>query len=85
MCDLENLYYHLRDELLRIYREAETPFPKVKITNLQSARLCGLANLAKIILYLERDGYVQVENKEQAFQEWELQIESSILDFMLGS
>ncbi|WP_448583291.1 hypothetical protein [Thermocrinis sp.] len=85
MCDIENLYYNLKDELLRIYKEAETPFPKVKITNLQCARLCGLANLAKLILYLERDGYVQVENKEQSFQEWEVQIEASILDFMFGS
>jgi len=34
---------------------------------------------------LERDGYLQISNKEQGFQDWEVQIEASILDFMLGS
>lgn len=84
MCDFESLHYHLKDELLRIFKEAETPVPRVKLEQLQSARICGLAHLAKVVLYLERDGYVTVINKDQPYQNWEIQIEAGILDFMLG-
>lgn len=84
MCDFENLHYHLKDELLRIYKEADVPQPKVKIEDLKSARICGLSNLAKLILYLEREGYLTVLNKEESFKNWEIQIEAGILDLMFG-
>jgi hypothetical protein len=152
VCDFENLHYHLKDELLRIYKEAEVPQPKVKIENrellhliegrascfieasaspqallrvvptpgpliigtsisivqnknpvksfaihlhlieggdflriwVKSARICGLSNLAKLILYLEREGYLTVLNKDESFKNWEIQIEAGILDLMFG-
>jgi hypothetical protein len=50
----------------------------------KSARICGLSNLAKLILYLEREGYLTVLNKEESFKNWEIQIEAGILDLMFG-
>ncbi|ADO45577.1 MAG: hypothetical protein KNN13_04075 [Hydrogenobacter thermophilus] len=84
MCDFDSLYYHLKDELLRIYKEAEVPQPRIKIEDLQSAKICGLSNLAKLILYLEREGYLTVLNKDESFKRWEVQIEAGILDLMFG-
>ncbi len=84
MCDLESLHYHLREELLKLYKEADTPQPRFKLSSLQSAKLCGLANLAKLILYFEREGYVSVVNKEDNFKDWEFQIEAGILDLLFG-
>ncbi len=84
MCDFDTLFYNLKTELLNIFKESDVPTPKVKISNLQSAKICGLANLAKLILYLERDGYVTISNKEENFKEWEVGIEPSILDFYFG-
>ncbi|MFN3975509.1 MAG: hypothetical protein ACK4LT_00370 [Aquificaceae bacterium] len=84
MCDFEALNYSLKDELLNLYKEADTPKPRVKITNLKSAKLCGLANLAKLILYFEREGYVVVLNKDDSHSEWEIQIEPGILDLLFG-
>ncbi|MFN7064884.1 MAG: hypothetical protein ACK4OF_01855 [Aquificaceae bacterium] len=54
MCDFEALHYSLRDELLNLYKEADSPQPRFKITSLKSGKICGLANLAKLILYFER-------------------------------
>ena len=84
MCDFETLHYNLKDELLNIYKEAETPQPKIKISSLKSGKVCGIANLAKLILYLERDGYLVVLNKDEDYREWEIQIEAGILDLMFG-
>ncbi|QID33507.1 hypothetical protein [Pampinifervens florentissimum] len=84
MCDFETLHYNLKDELLNIYKEAETPQPKIKITSLKSGKVCGLANLAKLILYFEREGYLVVLNKDEDYREWEIQIEPGILDLMFG-
>ncbi|MEZ0361196.1 MAG: hypothetical protein ABWK04_04750 [Hydrogenobacter sp.] len=84
MCDFDSLHYNLKDELLRIYKEAEVPQPKVKIEDLQSAKICGLSNLAKLILYLEREGYLTVLNKEDNFRNWEIRIEAGILDLIFG-
>ncbi|MFN3870561.1 MAG: hypothetical protein ACK4MW_03630 [Aquificaceae bacterium] len=84
MCDFEALHYSLRDELLNLYKEAESPQPKIKIANLKSAKLCGLANLAKLILYFEREGYLVVVNKEENYKEWEIQIEPGIFDLIFG-
>ncbi|MEJ7554468.1 MAG: hypothetical protein WKI46_06390 [Aquificaceae bacterium] len=84
MCDFETLHYNLKDELLNIYKEAETPQPKIKITSLKSGKVCGLANLAKLILYFEREGYLVVLNKDEDYREWEIQIEAGILDLMFG-
>ncbi|RMH03903.1 MAG: hypothetical protein D6699_04615 [Aquificota bacterium] len=84
MCDFEALHYALKEELLKIYKDAETPQPRVKISNLQSTKLCGLANLAKLILYFEREGYLTVVNKEENYKEWEVQIEPSVLDLVFG-
>lgn len=84
MCDFDSLYYHLKDELLRIYKEAEVPQPRIKIEDLQSAKICGLSNLAKLILYLEREGYLTILNKDESFRRWEVQIEAGILDLMFG-
>ncbi len=84
MCDFETLHYNLKDELLNIYKEAETPQPKIKITSLKSGKVCGLANLAKLILYFEREGYLVVLNKDEDYREWDIQIEAGILDLMFG-
>ena len=84
MCYFETLHYNLKDELLNIYKEAETPQPKIKITSLKSGKVCGLANLAKLILYFEREGYLVVLNKDEDYREWEIQIEAGILDLMFG-
>ncbi|MCS7262185.1 MAG: hypothetical protein N3C13_01075 [Aquificaceae bacterium] len=84
MCDFETLHYSLKDELISIYREADTPQPKLKITSLRSGKLCGLANLAKLILYFEREGYLVILNKEENYKEWEVQLEPGILDLILS-
>lgn len=84
MCDFDNLYYNLKDELLRIYKESETPYPTVKIADLQSAKICGLPNLAKLVLYLEKEGYLVVTNKEEGFKNWEFRIEPAIFDLLFG-
>lgn len=84
MCDFDSLLYQLKNELLNIYKEAEVPQPRIKITSLSSGRLCGLANLAKLILYLEREGYITVTNKDDSYQNWEIQIEAGILDLLFG-
>ncbi len=84
MCDFETLHYSLKEELLNLFKEADTPQPRVKITSLKSGKVCGLANLAKLILYFEREGYVVVLNKEEDYREWEIQIEAGILDLILG-
>ena len=54
MCDFESLHYALKDELLILYKVAVSPKPRIMITSLRCGKLCGLANLAKIILYFER-------------------------------
>lgn len=84
MCDFETLHYSLKDELLSIYREADTPQPRLKITNLKSGKLCGLANLAKLVLYFEREGYLVILNKEENYKDWEVQIEPGILDLLFS-
>ncbi len=83
MCDFETLHYSLRDELPSLYKEAESQ-PRIKIANLKSAKLCGLSNLAKLVLYFEREGYLVVINKEENYKEWEIQIEPGIFDLIFG-
>ncbi|MEN3029198.1 MAG: hypothetical protein ABDH29_08360 [Aquificaceae bacterium] len=84
MCDFETLHYNLKDELLTLYREADNPQPRFRITSLKSGKLCGLANLAKLVLYFEREGYLVVLNKEENYNDWEVQIEPGILDLLFG-
>ena len=82
MCDFESLHFSLKEELLKIYKEAESPQPRVRIVGLKSGKICGLANLAKIVLYFEREGYLVVLNKEENYRDWEIQIEPGILDLL---
>jgi len=81
-CDFETLYYNLKQELLEIFREADRPVPRVKIREMKSARLCGLVNLAKIVLYFESLGIVLVVNKEDHYQNWEIDIQAQVLDVL---
>jgi len=81
-CDFETLYYHVKQELLEIFKNADRPIPRVKIKELKSAEICGLVNLAKVLLYLENLGVVTVVNKEYYFQEWEIDIQPQVLDVL---
>ncbi len=81
-CDFETLYYNLKQELLEIFREADRPVPRVKIREMKSARLCGLVNLAKVMLYFESLGIVLVVNKDDHYQNWEIDIQAQVLDVL---
>ncbi len=81
-CDFETLYYNIKQELLEIFKESENPVPRVKIREMKSARLCGLVNLAKLILYFETLGIVLVINKEDHYQNWEVDIQAQVLDIL---
>ncbi len=81
-CDFESLYYNVKQELLDIFKNADTPVPRVKIKDMKSSRLCGLANLAKVILYLEVLGVVLVVNKDDNYQNWEVDIQAQVLDVL---
>ncbi len=81
-CDFESLYYNLKQELLDVFKEAEKPIPRIKLRDLKSAGLCGLVNLAKMILYFEVLGIVVVVNREDHYQEWEVDIQAQVLDVL---
>ncbi|EDP76654.1 hypothetical protein [Hydrogenivirga sp. 128-5-R1-1] len=81
-CDFESLYYNLKQELLDVFREAEKPVPRVKLKDLRSARICGLANLAKMILYFEILGIVLIVNRDEHYQNWEVDIQAQVLDVL---
>ncbi len=81
-CDFETLYYNVKQELLEVFRDADRPVPRMKIRELKSARLCGLVNLAKIILYFEMLGIVVVVNKDDHYQNWEIDIQAQVLDVL---
>ncbi|NPA41165.1 MAG: hypothetical protein GXO18_02720 [Aquificae bacterium] len=81
-CDFETLYYNVKQELLEVFRDAEKPVPRVKIKDLKSARICGLVNLAKMVLYLESLGIVMVVNKDEHYQNWEIDIQAQVLDVL---
>lgn len=81
-CDFEALFYHTKQELLEIFKNAERPIPRVKISELKSASVCGLLNLAKVLLYLENLGIVSIVNKEYYYQEWEIEIQPQVLDIL---
>ncbi len=81
-CDFEGLYYSLKQELLDIFKEADKPVPRVKIKDLKSARICGLVNLAKMLLYFEVLGFVVVVNKDANYQNWEIDIQAQVLDIL---
>jgi len=81
-CDFETLYYNIKQELLEIFREADRPVPRVKIREMKSARLCGLVNLAKLMLYFESLGIVLIVNKEDHYQNWEVDIQAQVLDVL---
>ncbi len=81
-CDFETLYYNLKQELLEIFREADRPVPRVRIREMKSARLCGLVNLAKVVLYFESLGIVLVVNKDDHYQNWEIDIQAQVLDVL---
>ncbi len=81
-CDFEGLYYNVKQELLDVFREADKPVPRVKIKDLKSARLCGLVNLAKMILYFETLGIVVVVNKDEPYQNWEIDVLAQVLDVL---
>ena len=81
-CDFESLYYNVKQELLDIFREADKPIPRVKIRELKSARVCGLVNLAKILLYFESLGILVVVNREEHYQNWEIDIQAQVLDVL---
>jgi len=81
-CDFEGLYYNVKQELLDVFRESDKPVPRVKIRDLKSARLCGLVNLAKMILYFETLGIVVVVNKDEPYQNWEIDVLAQVLDVL---
>ncbi len=81
-CDFESLYYNVKQELLDVFREADKPIPRVKIRELKSARVCGLVNLAKIILYFESLGILVVVNRDEHYQNWEIDIQAQVLDVL---
>jgi len=81
-CDFESLYYNVKQELLDVFRESEKPIPRVKLKDLKSARMCGLANLAKIILYFEVLGIVLIVNRDEHYQNWEIDIQAQVLDVL---
>jgi hypothetical protein len=81
-CDFESLYYTVKQELLDIYREADRPIPRIRLRDMKSTRLCGMADLAKVMLYLEGLGVVHVVNKEEHFQNWEADIMAQVLDVL---
>jgi hypothetical protein len=81
-CDFETLYYNTKQELLEVFRESDKPIPRVKIRELKSARECGLVNLAKLILYFETLGIVLVVNKDEHYQNWEIDIQAQVLDVL---
>ncbi len=47
MCDFEALNYNLKDELLNLYKEADTPKPRVKINKLKKRQAVRLGELGK--------------------------------------
>jgi hypothetical protein len=79
-CDFEGLYYNVKQELLDIFKESEKPLPRVKLKDMKSARICGLVNLAKMILYLEGMGIVTVVNRDEPYQNWEVEVQAQVLD-----
>ncbi|RLJ70145.1 hypothetical protein BCF55_0409 [Hydrogenivirga caldilitoris] len=81
-CDFETLYYNLKQELLELFRDSEKPIPRVKLRDLKSARECGLVNLAKMVLYLESLGIILIVNKDEHYQNWEVDIQAQILDVL---
>lgn len=81
-CDFESLYYNLKQELLEVFREADKPIPRVKIRDLKSARVCGLVNLAKMILYFETLGVLVIVNRDENYQNWEIDIQAQVLDVL---
>ncbi len=81
-CDFESLYYAVKQELLDIFKESERPVPRVKLRDMKSTRLCGMADLAKVMLYLEGLGVVHLVNKEEHFQNWEADILAQVLDVL---
>ncbi len=81
-CDFESLYYNIKQELLEIFREADRPVPRIKIREMKSARLCGLVNLAKLMLYFESLGIVVIVNKDDHYQNWEVDIQAQVLDVL---
>ncbi len=81
-CDFETLFYNLKQELLEIFKNADKPVPRVKIKELKSASICGLVNLAKVLLYLENLGIVTIVNKEYYYKEWEIDIQPQVLDVL---
>ncbi len=81
-CDFETLFYHVKQELLEIFKNADRPIPRVRIKDLKSKDICGLVNLAKVLLYLENLGVVTVVNKEYYYQEWEIDIQPQVLDVL---
>ncbi len=79
-CDFEGLYYNVKQELLDIFKESDRPIPRVKLKDMKSARICGLVNLAKVILYMEGMGIVTVVNREDPYQNWEVEVQAQVLD-----
>ncbi len=81
-CDFESLYYTVKQELLEIFKLAERPIPRVKLKDMRASRMCGMADLAKVMLYLEGLGVVHVVNKDEHFQSWEVDILAQVLDVL---
>ncbi len=81
-CDFETLYYNVKQELLEVFRDSDRPVPRVKIRDLKSARVCGLVNLAKMVLYFESLGIVVILNKDEHYQNWEIDIQAQVLDVL---
>ncbi len=81
-CDFEGLYYNVKQELLDLFMDSDKPIPRVKIKDLKSARLCGLVNLAKVILYFETLGVVVIVNRDEPYQNWEIDVTAQVLDVL---
>ncbi len=84
-CDFETLYYTLKEELIDIFKQSQKPVPRVKMHDLKSSKICGLADLAKMLLYFESIGIIHILNRDDHFHQWEFEILAHILDMILDN
>ncbi len=84
-CDFEALYYTLKEELISFFKDSQKPTPRVKLQELRSSKICGLADLAKMLLYFESIGIIHILNKDEHFHNWEFEILAHILDMILDN
>ncbi len=84
-CDFEALYYTLKEELINLFKDSQKPIPRIKIQDLKSSKICGLVDLAKMLLYFESIGIIHIINKDEHFHSWEFEILAHIVDMILDN